>query len=183
MATGLNSFQTLSQLQVKDRSYSYYNLAKAENKIGAIGSLPKSLKILLENQLRFEDGKTTTAADVQALADWLKQRSSEHEIQFRPARVLMQDFTGVPAVVDLAAMRDAIVAAGGKPELINPLTPVDLVIDHSVMVDAFGNEQAFGDNVALEMKRNHERYQFYVGDKLRLIIFVWYRRVRVFVTK
>ena len=160
MATGLNSFQTLSQLQVKDRSYSYYNLAKAENKIGAIGSLPKSLKSLLENQLRFEDGKTTTAADVQALADWLKQRSSEHEIQFRPARVLMQDFTGVPAVVDLAAMRDAIVAAGGKPELINPLTPVDLVIDHSVMVDAFGNEQAFGDNVALEMKRNHERYQF-----------------------
>ncbi|MEO0541426.1 MAG: aconitate hydratase AcnA, partial [Cyanobacteria bacterium P01_A01_bin.105] len=122
--------------------------------------LPYSLKVLLENMLRHEDGRTVTAADAQAVADWLKAQSSDREIAYRPARVLMQDFTGVPAVVDLAAMRDAMVSLGGDPDKINPLSPVDLVIDHSVMVDSFGSDNAFGENVVREFQRNNERYAF-----------------------
>ncbi|MGJ3625841.1 aconitase family protein [Sphingomonas sp. MMS24-JH45] len=110
--------------------------------------------------LRFEDGKTVTEADVQAIVDWQKERRSEREIQYRPARVLMQDFTGVPCVVDLAAMRDAITKLGGDAAKINPQVPVHLVIDHSVMVDEFGTPQAFGENVDLEYQRNGERYEF-----------------------
>ncbi len=119
-----------------------------------------SLKVLLENLLRWEDNKTVTGADLKAIAAWLKERQSDREIQYRPARVLMQDFTGVPAVVDLAAMRAAVAKAGGDPQRINPLSPVDLVIDHSVMVDKFGTTAAFEQNVDIEMQRNGERYAF-----------------------
>ncbi|WP_030425151.1 aconitate hydratase AcnA, partial [Acinetobacter baumannii] len=133
---------------------------QAEKKLGDIAKLPKSLKVLLENLLRFEDQLSVKTEHIYALAEWLKTRTSDQEIQYRPARVLMQDFTGVPAVVDLAAMRAAMAEAGGDPEKINPLSPVDLVIDHSVMVDHFADDQAFEENVQIEMQRNGERYQF-----------------------
>ena len=125
-----------------------------------ISKLPHSMKVVLENLLRFEDGVTVTKADIMAIAQWLGTRTSEHEISYRPARVLMQDFTGVPAVVDLAAMRDATKALGADPQKINPLVPVDLVIDHSVMVDSFGTPLSFQQNVELEYERNGERYEF-----------------------
>ncbi len=135
-----NTFKSRASLTVGGKTYDYYSLAAAEkNGLPDVSRLPYSLKVLLENLLRNEDGRTVTADDIQALAGWLTERRSDHEIAFRPARVLMQDFTGVPAVVDLAAMRDAMAALGGDPERINPLIPVDLVIDHSVMVDDFGN--------------------------------------------
>jgi aconitate hydratase len=118
------------------------------------------MKVVLENLLRFEDGRTVTKADIEGVADWLKTRTSEREIAYRPARVLMQDFTGVPAVVDLAAMRDATAALGADPQKINPLVPVDLVIDHSVMVDSFGTPTPSSQNVELEFERNGERYEF-----------------------
>jgi aconitate hydratase len=156
----LDSLKTLKTLQVDDKQYHYFSLADAATQLGDLQKLPMSLKVLLENLLRWEDGKTVTGSDLQALANWLKERRSDREIQYRPARVLMQDFTGVPAVVDLAAMRAAMAKAGGDPQRINPLSPVDLVIDHSVMVDKFGNQQAFGQNVDMEMQRNGERYAF-----------------------
>jgi aconitate hydratase len=151
---------TRSTLEAGGRTYTYYSLAKAAETLGDISRLPYSMKVLLENLLRFEDGVTVTRDDLVAMADWLKERCINREIQYRPARVLMQDFTGVPAVVDLAAMRDAMKGLGGDPQKINPLVPVHLVIDHSVMVDAFGNPQAFARNVELEYSRNFERYQF-----------------------
>jgi aconitate hydratase len=156
----MNSFNSKSILNVGGRDYEIYSLRKAEKELGDISRLPYSLKILLENILRHEDGKTVTAEDIKALAGWLEEGKSSHEIAFRPARVLMQDFTGVPAVVDLAVMRDAMTKLKKDPKKINPLNPVDLVIDHSVMVDAFGSSQAFSKNVELEMQRNHERYEF-----------------------
>ncbi|QJD57948.1 aconitate hydratase AcnA [Pseudomonas sp. gcc21] len=156
----VNSLGTMSTLQVGNQSYQYHSLPKAAEQLGNLDRLPKSLKVLLENLLRHEDGVTVGRDDIQAMADWLQNRSSAREIQYRPARVLMQDFTGVPAVVDLAAMRDAVARAGGDPQRINPLSPVDLVIDHSVMVDHFGDASAFNDNVAIEMQRNGERYEF-----------------------
>src|SRR5690606_6054268 len=158
--SSLDSLQTASQLQVGNTTYRYHSLPRAAASLGDIQQLPVSLKVLLENLLRHEDGKTVTRDDIQAMADWLRERRSDREIQFRPARVLMQDFTGVPGVVDLAAMRDAMARAGGDPQKINPLAPVDLVIDHSVMVDRFADPSAFADNVAIEMQRNHERYAF-----------------------
>ncbi|PRB81295.1 aconitate hydratase AcnA [Pseudomonas sp. MYb185] len=158
--SSIDSLQTLSSLQVGSLTYQYHSLPKAGQLLGEIDRLPMSLKVLLENLLRHEDGQTVTGEDIQAMADWLVTRHSDREIQYRPARVLMQDFTGVPAVVDLAAMRDAVARAGGDPQRINPLSPVDLVIDHSVMVDHFGDEQSFHDNVAMEIKRNGERYAF-----------------------
>lgn len=142
------------------KTYHYFSLPEAAKRLGAIDKLPMSMKVLLENLLRWEDDETVSAADLKALAEWLGPRSSEREIQYRPARVLMQDFTGVPAVVDLAAMRAAVAAAGGDPQRINPLSPVDLVIDHSVMVDRFASQEAFGENVEIEMQRNGERYAF-----------------------
>jgi aconitate hydratase len=159
---GNNSLNTRSELQVGAKTYAYYSLAKAAASLGDVARLPFSMKVLLENLLRFEDGKTVTRADIQALVDWQKNKGTgvSHEIQYRPARVLMQDFTGVPAVVDLAALRDAMKALGGDPARINPQVPVHLVIDHSVMVDEFGNPRAFENNVALEYERNFERYQF-----------------------
>ncbi|MFN7174780.1 MAG: aconitase family protein, partial [Thermaurantiacus tibetensis] len=160
-ALGMDTLGTRATLEVDGRGYGYFSLAKAAERLGDISRLPFSLKVLLENLLRFEDGGTTVSvADIEALAGWRGGTGAEREIQFRPARVLMQDFTGVPAVVDLAAMRDAIARLGGDPQRINPLVPVDLVIDHSVMVDDFGNPQAFARNVELEYARNHERYQF-----------------------
>ncbi|MGG8276050.1 aconitate hydratase AcnA [Klebsiella sp. 141198] len=147
-------------LQVKDKTYHYYSLALAAKHLGDLTRLPKSLKVLLENLLRWQDGDSVTEQDIQALAGWLATAHADREIAYRPARVLMQDFTGVPAVVDLAAMREAVKRLGGDTAKVNPLSPVDLVIDHSVTVDRFGNENAFEDNVRFEMERNHERYAF-----------------------
>ncbi|MGQ4273647.1 aconitate hydratase AcnA [Terrihabitans sp. B22-R8] len=159
--SSLDSFKCRKTLTAGDKSYVYYSLEDAEkNGLSGISRLPVSMKVLLENLLRFEDGRTVKAEDIRAVAEWLVERSSQHEIAFRPARVLMQDFTGVPAVVDLAAMRDAMNALGGDPRRINPLIPVDLVIDHSVIVDEFGTPQAFAHNVELEYQRNGERYRF-----------------------
>ncbi|WP_335963261.1 aconitate hydratase AcnA [Acinetobacter haemolyticus] len=156
----INSFNALQTLTVGSKSYQIYSLVRAAEQLGNIDKLPKSLKVLLENLLRFEDQKSVKVEDIQALVDWQKDKRSDQEIQYRPARVLMQDFTGVPAVVDLAAMRAAMAKAGGDPNRINPLSPVDLVIDHSVMVDHFANQNAFDVNVRIEMERNGERYQF-----------------------
>jgi aconitate hydratase len=159
--TSVNSFNAKSTLQVGGKTYTYYSIAEAEkNGLAGVSTLPHSMKVVLENLLRFEDNRTVTKADIQAIAEWLKTRTSEHEISYRPARVLMQDFTGVPAVVDLAAMRDATAKLGANPQKINPLVPVDLVIDHSVMVDSFGTPMAFEQNVELEYERNGERYEF-----------------------
>src|SRR5947208_2926783 len=158
--TGQDSLRTRSTLDVQGRPYAYYSLNKAAETLGDLSRLPFSMKVLLENLLRFEDGITVTRDDLQAMADWLKERRINREIQYRPARVLMQDFTGVPAVVDLAAMRDAMRQLGGDPQKINPLVPVHLVIDHSVMVDEFGNPRAFERNVEFEYERNGERYEF-----------------------
>jgi aconitate hydratase len=159
--TSLDTFKCRRTLKVGKRCYDYFDLKEAEaNGLAGIGRLPFSLKVLLENLLRHEDGRTVTADDIRGVAEWLETRKSDREIAFRPARVLMQDFTGVPAVVDLAAMRDAMRALGGDPRKINPLVPVDLVIDHSVTVDAFGNANAFYANVEKEYERNSERYAF-----------------------
>lgn len=161
MKVGHDSLSTKCQLDVDGTTYHYYSLKKAENNnLAGISRLPYSLKVLLENLLRFEDRNTVTTKDIQAIADWLKTKSSQHEIAFRPARVLMQDFTGVPAVVDLAAMRTAIVKMGGNADKISPLSPVDLVIDHSVMVDKFGTKDSLEINTEIEMERNNERYEF-----------------------
>ncbi|OGT45178.1 MAG: aconitate hydratase 1 [Gammaproteobacteria bacterium RIFCSPHIGHO2_12_FULL_41_20] len=157
----LDSFNTQASLTINGIPYQYFSLSKAEHTgLTGISRLPYSLKILLENLLRHEDNKTVFREDMQALVTWLKTKTSNREIAFRPARVLMQDFTGVPAIVDLAAMRDAIQKMGGNPDEINPLTPVDLVIDHSVQVDFSGNKNALEKNAALEMARNKERYEF-----------------------
>ena len=157
----LDSYKSGRTLDVNDRSYRIYDISVLEQAgIGEVSRLPFSLKILLENLLRHEDGQTVTPDDIKAFGDWLGKRSSSREIAFSPGRVLMQDFTGVPAVADLAALRDAVARGGGDPESINPLIPVDLVIDHSVQVDSFANPDAFAINVAREMERNRERYAF-----------------------
>jgi aconitate hydratase len=156
-----NSFKAKKTLTVGNRKYVYFSLAAAEkNGLAGISRLPYSLKVLLENLLRHEDGNTVTAADIRAVAAWLTKKTSDREIAFRPARVLMQDLTGVPAVVDLAAMREAMADLGGDPQKINPLAEVDLVIDHSVMVDNFASRDAFKKNVSIEFERNGERYAF-----------------------
>ena len=159
--TGHDTLGTRSTLDVGGKSYAYYSLDKAAAKLGDVSRLPFSMKVLLENLLRFEDGGFTVSTDdVQALVDWQKDPRGTREIQYRPARVLLQDFTGVPCVVDLAAMRDAIATLGGDTSKINPLVPVHLVIDHSVMVDEFGHPKAFEQNVEIEYYRNGERYDF-----------------------
>src|SRR5467141_2216398 len=159
--TSLDSFKCARTLKVGTKTYVYYSLPVAEkNGLKGISRLPFSMKVLLENLLRNEDGRSVTKEDIQAVAQWLKTKTSEREIAFRPARVLMQDFTGVPAVVDLAAMRDAMKKLGGDPAKINPLVPVDLVIDHSVIVNFAGSNTAFKKNVAEEYAQNQERYQF-----------------------
>jgi aconitate hydratase len=158
--TGLDTLQTRNTLTVGDKAYDYFSLKAVEEKLGDMSRLPFSLKVLLENLLRNEDGRSVTVPDVEAFKEWLENKSSKQEIAYRPARVLLQDFTGVPAVVDLAAMREAIVKLGGDAKKINPLSAVDLVIDHSVMVDEFGSVQAFQNNVEREFERNAERYEF-----------------------
>ncbi|MBB5319631.1 aconitate hydratase AcnA [Marinobacter oulmenensis] len=157
---GNDSLNTLTTLDAGGRTYHYYSLPKAGESLGDLDRLPFSLKVLMENLLRNEDGTTVDQSHINAMVQWLKDRHSDTEIQYRPARVLMQDFTGVPGVVDLAAMREAVKNAGKDPALINPLSPVDLVIDHSVMVDEYGTPKSFKDNVAIEMERNQERYEF-----------------------
>ncbi len=160
-ATGKDSLSTRSTLDVNGKSYAYYSLNKAADQLGDVSKLPTSMKVLLENLLRFEDeGFTVGREHIQAIVDWQKNPVTGNEIQYRPARVLLQDFTGVPCVVDLAAMRDAIKSLGGDTAKINPQVPVNLVIDHSVMVDEFGHPKAMEANMALEYERNAERYDF-----------------------
>ena len=158
--TGHDSLNTRQTLTVEGQEYDYFSLEEASKHIGDVSKLPYTLKVLLENLLRHEDGRSVTTEDVKAVQQWLEKKKSTHEIAYRPARVLMQDFTGVPAVVDLAAMREAMVALGGDAQRINPLVPVDLVIDHSVMVDEYGTANAFQANVDREFERNGERYEF-----------------------
>ncbi len=160
--TSLDSFKCRKKLKVGAKTYHYYSLKTAEkNGLTGVSALPYSMKVLLENLLRFEDGKSVTKSDIEGVVGWMSDKGkTEREIAFRPARVLMQDFTGVPAVVDLAAMRDAMTALNGDPKKINPLVPVDLVIDHSVIVDEFGSPKSFKANVDHEYERNGERYRF-----------------------
>src|SRR3954451_7109574 len=161
MMSTVDSFRTGSTLQVAGKTVRYYSLAALEaSGFPEVARLPFSLKVLLENLLRHEDGRFVKAADIEALAKWDVKSAAQREISFAPARVLLQDFTGVPAVVDLAAMRDGIARLGGDPNKVNPLQPVELVIDHSVQVDYFGQANAFELNAELEFSRNRERYAF-----------------------
>ena len=162
ITVGHDTSKTRKTLEVNGKSYAYYSIPAAEAAgLGDFSKLPAALKVVLENMLRFEDGKTVSVDDIKAFSDWAKDGGKgNRELAYRPARVLMQDFTGVPAVVDLAAMRDGIKALGGDAQKINPLNPVDLVIDHSVMIDEFGNPRAFQMNVDREYERNIERYEF-----------------------
>ncbi len=159
-AIGQDTLKTRRTLMVEGKAYDYYSLPEAAKTLGDISRLPVSLKVLLENTLRFEDGRSYTTADAKAVVGWLAKGSSTQEVPFKPARILLQDFTGVPAVVDLAAMRDGLTRLGGNPAKVNPLVPVDLVIDHSVMVDHFGTATAEQENVNVEFERNGERYRF-----------------------
>ncbi len=160
-AVGQDSLHTRQTLAVDATKYAIFSLPAAAKALGTdLSRLPKTLKVLLENVLRFEDGRSYRIEDAQAIAGWLEQAHSDREVPFRPAKILMQDFTGVPAVVDLAAMRDGILPLGGKAAQVNPLVPVDLVIDHSVMVDVFGSPDALERNVDIEFQRNGERYAF-----------------------
>src|SRR5438132_12983154 len=160
MKTMANSFGSLATLRVENRDYAIYRLDAVAKRFGQAARLPFCLKILLENLLRTEDGQTVRAEDIEALAAWQPMAEPKREIAFTPSRVLLQDFTGVPAVVDLAAMRDAMQRMGGDPRRINPLQPVELVIDHSVQVDEAGSPQAFEYNRQMEYERNQERYVF-----------------------
>ena len=159
---GIDSKKVRKEILVNGKKFAYYSIdAASQAGLGDFSKLPAALNVVLENLLRFEDGKTVTLDDIKAFSDWAKNGGrTSREIAYRPARVLMQDFTGVPAVVDLAAMRDGIMKLGGDPQKINPLNPVDLVIDHSVMIDEFGNQRAFKTNVDREYERNMERYSF-----------------------
>jgi aconitate hydratase len=159
---GQDTLKARRTLEVGGKKYDYYSLEAAANSagFGDVSRLPVSLKVLLENLLRWEDGRSVTTDDIEAVAGWLKDRRSDNEIAYRPARILLQDMTGVPAVVDLASMRDAMVELGGDPAKINPLTPVDLVVDHSVMIDFYGTEDSLQKNIDLEFERNAERYEF-----------------------
>ena len=157
----LDTFKTRRSLKVGSKTYDYFSLKAAQAAgVGDIKNLPYSLKVLMENLLRNEDGFSVYAEDIKAMGEWTKEKKSTREINYYPARVLMQDFTGVPAVVDLAAMRDAMKAVGGDPQKINPLVPVDLIIDHSVIVDYSADENAFKKNMDLEYALNGERYKF-----------------------
>ncbi|MGE0222107.1 MAG: aconitate hydratase AcnA [Acetobacteraceae bacterium] len=157
---GQDTLKSRSTLKVGGKEYDYFSLPQAAKTLGDISRLPVSLKVLLENVLRFEDGRSYTVEDAKSIAGWLEKGTSTREVPFKPARILMQDFTGVPAVVDLAAMRDGITRLGGNPQKVNPLVPVDLVIDHSVMVDVFGSADAAKKNEDIEFERNGERYRF-----------------------
>ena len=153
-----DSFRTRTTLDAGGQTYEIQSLAAIQGH--DVGRLPFSLKILLENLLRFEDGVSVTRDDIEALLRWDPQAAPSHEIAFTPARVIMQDFTGVPAIVDLAAMREAMTRLGGNPQEINPLAPAELVIDHSVQVDEYGTKDSLSRNNAIEFARNGERYAF-----------------------
>ena len=156
-----NSFKSLKKLKVGKKIYNIFNLKEAEkNGLDGISKLPKSIKVLLENLLRFEDNLTVKKEQILAIKEWLKNKKSNTEIAYRPTRVLMQDYTGIPAIADLAAMRDAVKSKKKDPNKINPLSAVDLVIDHSVMVDAYATKDSFKKNVEKEFSRNGERYSF-----------------------
>ncbi len=156
-----NSYNSLKTISINDRDYKYYSLVEAEkNGLDGISKLPKSLKVLLENLLRYEDDLSVTKSQIEAIKEWLKTKKSLTEIAYRPARVLLQDYTGIPAVADLAAMREAVKEKNKDPNTINPLSAVDLVIDHSVQVDKSANSDSFEKNVDIEFKRNGERYSF-----------------------
>src|SRR5205823_11477314 len=156
----MDTFGSRSTLRAGERSYQIHRLDALAKEGFPIGRLPYCMRVLLENLLRNENGRSVQAADIEYLAKWQAKEPATREIAFSPARVLLQDFTGVPAVVDLAAMRDAMVALGGDPSLINPIQPAELVIDHSVQVDEFGNPNAYHVNVDFEYERNYERYTF-----------------------
>ena len=159
-AVGHDTLKTRRTLTVEGKGYDYFSLPEAAKTLGDIARLPVSLKVLLENTLRFEDGRSYKVDDAKAIVGWLEKASSTNEVPFKPARILMQDFTGVPGVVDLAAMRDGITRLGGNPQKVNPLIPVDLVIDHSVMVDFSASADSEQKNVDVEFERNGERYKF-----------------------
>src|SRR6202451_67092 len=159
-AIGQDTIKVRRTLTVEGKAYDYFSLPQAAKTLGDISRLPVSLKVLLENVLRFEDGRSYKTDDAKAIVGWLEKASSAKEAPVKPARLLMQDFTGVPAVVDLAAMRDGITRLGGNPAKVNPLVPVDLVIDHSVMVDVSARPDALTRNVEIEFERNGERYRF-----------------------
>ncbi len=170
-------------LQVNEKTWHYYSLPLAEKQLGEISRLPKSLKVLMENLLRWQDGDSVTEEDIRALAGWLQQAHADREIAYRPARVLMQDFTGVPAVVDLAAMREAVKRLGGDTAKVNPLSPVDLVIDHSVTVDRFGDDEAFEDNVRWKWSGTTNATLFCAGGSRPSAASAWCRRAPVFATR
>ena len=156
-----NSFNSLQKIKIDNKEYNYYSIPDAEkNGLDGISKLPKSLKVLLENLLRYEDDLTVNKSQIIAIKDWLKKKKSNTEIAYRPARVLLQDYTGIPAVADLAAMREAVKEKNKDPNTINPLSTVDLVIDHSVQVDQSAKADSFDKNVEIEFKRNGERYSF-----------------------
>ncbi len=156
-----NTFNSLSKIKIEEVEYNYYSLKKAEkNGLEGISKLPKSIKVLLENLLRYEDDLTVNKNQIEAVKNWLDNKKSNTEIAYRPARVLLQDYTGIPAVADLAAMREAVKEKNKDPNTINPLSSVDLVIDHSVQVDKFAGANSLKENVDIEFKRNAERYSF-----------------------
>lgn len=159
-SVGHDTLKTGRTLTVDGKTYHYFSIPEAAKTIGDVSRLPVSLKVLLENILRFEDGRSYSVDDAKAIAGWLPKGCSTKEVPFKPSRILMQDFTGVPGVVDLAAMRDGIVNLKGDPQKVNPLVPVNLVIDHSVMVDFAGTKDALQENITLEFERNAERYAF-----------------------
>ena len=157
----INSYKTLSDIEINNKKFKFYSLNKAEeNGLEGISKLPKSLKVLLENLLRYEDDVSVTKNQIEAIKNWLKTKKSKTEIAYRPARVLLQDYTGIPAVADLAAMREAVKEKNKDPKTINPLSAVDLVIDHSVQVDQSAKADSFDKNVEIEFNRNGERYSF-----------------------
>ena len=156
-----NSYNSLKSITINGKDYKYYSLSEAEkNGLDGISKLPKSLKVLLENLLRYEDELTVTKNQIEAIKNWLSNKKSSTEIAYRPARVLLQDYTGIPAVADLAAMREAVKEKNKDPNTINPLSAVDLVIDHSVQVDKFANKDSLEKNVEIEFQRNSDRYSF-----------------------
>ena len=156
-----NSYNSLKKISIDRKDFKYYSLSEAEkNGLEGISKLPKSLKVLLENLLRFEDDLTVTRKQIDSVKNWLKEKKSNTEIAYRPARVLLQDYTGIPAVADLAAMREAVKEKNKDPKKINPLSSVDLVIDHSVQVDQSAKSDSFEKNVDIEFERNGERYSF-----------------------
>jgi aconitate hydratase len=179
-----NSFNSKSTININNKDYTYYSISEAEkNGLEGVSKLPKSLKVLLENLLRYEDDLTVNKSQITAIKDWLKTKKSNTEIAYRPARVLLQDYTGIPAVADLAAMREAVKEKSKDPNTINPLSAVDLVIDHSVQVDQSAKADSFDKNVEIEFKRNGERYSFLKWGKMHLIILELFLREQVFVTK